>query len=50
MHALRGMPEGAPIRAVNICRLLTIILREYRESGPLRARRFSPAEHFFEDI
>ena len=39
------------IRAVDICRLLTIILREYRQSDPIQARRqFSPVEHFFEDI
>ena len=34
------------IRAVDICRLLTIILREYRESGRVRPERFLPVEHF----
>jgi hypothetical protein len=50
MHTFRGVLERVPIRAVDICRLLTTILREYRKSGPLRADRFSPVEHFFEDI
>jgi len=34
------------IRAVDICRLLTIILREYRESGRLQPPRFLPVEQF----
>ncbi|PNB73677.1 hypothetical protein C1X64_13340 [Pseudomonas sp. GW456-E7] len=34
------------IRAVDICRLLIIILREYRESGRMRPERFLPVEHF----
>jgi hypothetical protein len=34
------------IRAVDICRLLIIILREYRESGRMRPERFLPVEQF----
>jgi hypothetical protein len=37
MHAFQNLLEGLEIRAVDICRLLTIILREYREFGRLRA-------------
>jgi hypothetical protein len=46
MHAFQNLPEGLEIRTVDICRLLTIILREYREFGPLRAERFLPVEQF----
>ncbi len=42
-HNLLGRLE---IRAVDICRLLIIILREYRESGRLRPLRFLPVEQF----
>lgn len=34
------------IPVVDICRLLTIILREYREFGRLRPPRFLPVEQF----
>lgn len=34
------------IPAVDICRLLTIILREYREFGRLRPPRFLSVEQF----
>ncbi|RKS21575.1 hypothetical protein BJ917_3520 [Pseudomonas sp. WPR_5_2] len=34
------------IRAVDICRLLIIILREYREFCRLRPPRFLPVEQF----
>ncbi len=37
---------GLKIRAVDICRLLIIILREYREVGRLRPERFLPVEHY----
>jgi hypothetical protein len=33
MHAFQNLLGGLEIRAVDICRLLTIILREYREFG-----------------
>jgi hypothetical protein len=36
MQAFQNLPEGLEIRAVDICRLLIIILREYRESGRVR--------------
>jgi hypothetical protein len=41
--------EGWKIQAVDNCRLLPIILREYREFGRTRPERFLPVEHF-EDI
>ncbi|VVO64231.1 hypothetical protein PS880_00964 [Pseudomonas fluorescens] len=44
MHAFQNLPWRLEIRAVDICRLLTIILREYRELGRLRAERFLPVE------
>ena len=46
MHLFQNLTEGLEIRAVDICRLLTIILREYRESGRLRPPRFLPVEQF----
>jgi hypothetical protein len=46
MHPFQNLPEGLEIRAVDICRLLIIILREYRESGRVRPERFLPVEHF----
>ena len=46
MHPFRNLTEGLEIRAVDICRLLIIILREYRESGRVRPERFLPVEHF----
>ena len=45
MHTFQNLPEGLEIRAVDICRLLTIILREYRESGRVRPERFKPVEY-----
>ena len=44
MHAFQNLLGGLEIRAVDICRLLTIILREYREFGRLRTLRFLPVE------
>ena len=44
MQAFQNLPAGLEIRAVDICRLLTIILREYREFGRLRPERFLPVE------
>ena len=41
MRAFRRQPQRRVIRAVDIVRLLTIILREYRKSGPVRAERLS---------
>ena len=46
MHLFQNLTEGLEIRAVDICRLLIIILREYRESGRMRPERFLPVEHF----
>jgi hypothetical protein len=46
MHPFQNLTEGPEIRAVDICRLLIIILREYRESGRVRPERFLPVEHF----
>ncbi|MCP1416023.1 hypothetical protein J3D47_000266 [Pseudomonas laurylsulfativorans] len=46
MHPFQTLTEGLEIRAVDICRLLIIILREYRESGRVRRERFLPVEHF----
>jgi hypothetical protein len=46
MHLFQNLTEGLEIRAVDICRLLIIILREYRESGRVRPERFLPVEHF----
>ncbi|PKA69968.1 hypothetical protein ATI02_2845 [Pseudomonas baetica] len=34
MHPFWYLLQGLVLRAVEICRLLTLILREYRESGP----------------
>jgi hypothetical protein len=45
MHTSRHLLEGSAIRAVDICRLLTLILREYREFGRTRPERFLPVEH-----
>jgi hypothetical protein len=45
MQAFQNLPEGLEIRAVDICRLLTIILREYREFGRTRPERFLPVEY-----
>jgi maleate cis-trans isomerase len=45
MRATRHLLEGSAIRAVDICRLLTIILREYREFGRMRPERFLPVEY-----
>ena len=50
MRAFRRLLARPKIRAVEICRLLTLILREYRESGPVRAEAVVTVEHFFEDI
>ncbi|PWK43695.1 hypothetical protein C7534_10369 [Pseudomonas sp. OV226] len=41
MHAFQNLSQGLEIRAVDICRLLTIILREYREFGRLPGRAVS---------
>ncbi|VVM79517.1 hypothetical protein PS659_02275 [Pseudomonas fluorescens] len=46
MPPFQNLTEGLEIRAVDICRLLIIILREYRESGRVRPERFLPVEHF----
>ncbi|PMQ13330.1 hypothetical protein PseAD21_04505 [Pseudomonas sp. AD21] len=46
MRTTRHLLEASAIRAVDICRLLTIILREYRESGPVRAERLSRLSTF----
>jgi hypothetical protein len=46
MLTFHNLPEGREIRAVDICRLLTIILREYREFGRLRPPWFPPVEQF----
>ena len=46
MHPFQNLTEGLEIRAVDICRLLTIILREYREIGRLRPTRYLPVEQF----
>lgn len=46
MHLFQNLTVGLEIRAVDICRLLIIILREYRESGRVRPERFLPVEHF----
>jgi hypothetical protein len=44
MQTFQNLLAGLEIRAVDICRLLTIILREYREFGRLRPERFLPVE------
>jgi hypothetical protein len=49
MRTFKRLPAGLEIRAVDICRLLTIILREYRESGRVRPQRFRRLSTF-EDI
>jgi hypothetical protein len=46
MLTFQNRLAGLEIRAVDICRLLTIILREYREIGPLRPTRYLPVEQF----
>ena len=46
MQAFQNLPEGLEIRAVDICRLLTTILREYRPFGRIAVRAgISPVEH-----
>ena len=50
MRTSRHPLEASAIRAIEICRLLTLILREYRESGLVRAEAVVTVEHFFEDI
>ena len=49
MQAIQNLPEGLEIRAVDICRLLIIILREYRESGRVRPSGYYRLSTF-EDI
>lgn len=44
MLTFHNFPVSLEIRAVDICRLLTIILREYREFGRLRPQRVLPVE------
>ncbi|MDP9691057.1 UNVERIFIED_ORG: hypothetical protein J2W82_004746 [Pseudomonas mohnii] len=44
MQTFQNLPVRLEIRAVDICRLLTIILREYREFGRVRPERFLPVE------
>jgi hypothetical protein len=46
MLTFHNLLAGLEIRAVDICRLLTIILREYREFGRLRPPRVLPVEQF----
>jgi len=46
MQAFHNLCTRLEIRAVDICRLLTIILREYREIGRLRPSRYLPVEQF----
>lgn len=45
MRSSRHPLEASAIRAVDICRLLTIILREYREFGRTWPERFLPVEY-----
>ncbi|CAI8904314.1 Zn_protease domain-containing protein [Pseudomonas sp. IT-P253] len=45
MRAFQHLLEKLNIRAVDICRLLIIILREYREIGRVRPQRFLPVEY-----
>ncbi|RVD78412.1 hypothetical protein A9HBioS_1598 [Pseudomonas koreensis] len=45
MRTTRRLLLASAIRAVDICRLLTIILREYREFGRTRPERFLPVEY-----
>ncbi|SDV15332.1 hypothetical protein SAMN05216558_4897 [Pseudomonas vancouverensis] len=46
MQRCQSLPEALEIRAVDICRLLIIILREYREIRLIADRAFIPVEHF----
>jgi hypothetical protein len=46
MQAFHILCTRLEIQAVDICRLLTIILREYREIGRLRPPRYLPVEQF----
>ncbi len=49
MLTFHNLPVRLDIRAVDICRLLPIILREYREFGPCGCRGFHRLSNF-EDI
>lgn len=46
MLTFHNLLAGQEIRAVDICRLLIIILREYREFGRLRPPRLLPVEQY----
>ena len=49
MQTFQNRLAGLEIRAVDICRLLIIILREYRESGRVRPSGYYRLSTF-EDI